>query len=66
MDRAAAEKRRVHNWRLQRFRELSWKGGAAFTPGEAKLLASSDASWHDAQELLDRGCSPVTAMMILL
>jgi len=54
------EKDRVNRWRQEQFCALG------FEPGEALLLAMSEADLHEARALVAAGCTLPLALKILL
>ncbi len=54
-----SESQKVHEYRLERFRELG------FTPRTARMLEEKGVDWHDAENLLKAGCRVDTAYKIL-
>lgn len=52
--------RELHRWHMRNFVSLG------FGRGESETLELANVDWHDAQDLLKRGCSHETAIHILI
>lgn len=60
LDSKPDERAKVHGWRMHVLIE------AGYPVELADRLAESDADLHNAVELLEQGCTPETAVQILL
>jgi hypothetical protein len=47
-------------WRVTQFQRLG------FEKADAMLLADEGVDWHEAERLLEQGCDPHLALMLLL